>query len=212
MSDSITPTWAADSRQCQYDHLRPRGVCPVNPGGVYPFARRALLRGFNRKKLIVYFVSGLMLKGRQRAQRRDNHLTGAGLRHGLRVVVVPWSAVISDVDRSGVDCAGDCVVGTECGGNRAGPIAERLLDSPMVISPRLVIIRVGQITGASCFSKNSQDSHRYVESLRPVYRFAETPIGTALINSLFGLRLGASFSKHPMHALKCAPNVAIHWK
>ncbi|AMB79605.1 hypothetical protein AV641_11280 [Pseudomonas fragi] len=82
----------------------------------------------------------------------------------------------------------------------------------MVISPRLVIIRVGQITGASCFSKNSQDSHRYVESLRPVYRFAETPIETALINSLFGLRLGASFSKHPMHALKCAPNVAIHWK
>lgn len=77
---------------------------------------RALLRGFNRKTLIVYFVSGLMLKGRQRAQRRDNHLTGAGLRHGLRVVVVPWSAVISDVDRSGVDCAGDCVVGTECGG------------------------------------------------------------------------------------------------
>lgn len=25
---------------------------------------RALLRGLNRKKLIVYFVSGLMLKGR----------------------------------------------------------------------------------------------------------------------------------------------------
>jgi hypothetical protein len=82
----------------------------------------------------------------------------------------------------------------------------------MVISPRLVIIRVGQITGASCLSKNSQDSHRYVEGLRPVYRFAETPIGTALINSLFGLRLGASFSNHPKHALRCAPNVAIHWK
>lgn len=78
---------------------------------------RAMLRGLNRKKLIVYFVSGLMLKGRQRTQRRDNHLTEAGLRHGLRVVVVPWSAVISDVGRSGVDCAGDCVVGTECGGD-----------------------------------------------------------------------------------------------
>lgn len=35
----------------------------------------------------------------------------------------------------------------------AGPIAERLLDLPMVISPRPVIIRVGQITGAPCFLK-----------------------------------------------------------
>lgn len=46
---------------------------------------RASLRGLNRKKLIVHFVSGLILKGRQRTQHRDNHLTGAG----LRVVVVP---------------------------------------------------------------------------------------------------------------------------
>ena len=50
---------------------------------------RASLRGLNRKKLIVHFVPGLILKGRQSTQHRDNHLTGAGLRHGLRVVVVP---------------------------------------------------------------------------------------------------------------------------
>ena len=173
---------------------------------------RASLRGLNRKKLIVHFVPGLILKGRQRTQHRDNHLTGAGLRHGLRVVVVPGAPSYRMLTGAVLMVLATVLSAQSAGGIRAGPIAERLLDSPMVISPRPVIIRVGQITGAPCFLKNSQDSHRYVESLRPVYRFAETPIGTALINSLFGFRLGASFSKHPMHALRCAPNVAIHWK
>ena len=54
--------------------------------------------------------------------------------------------------------------------------------------------------------------HRSAERLRRVYRLAECPVGAILINSPLGLRLGASFSNHPMHALRCAPNVAIHWK
>ncbi|WP_460138654.1 hypothetical protein [Pseudomonas sp. H2_D07] len=166
---------------------------------------RALLRGLSRKKLIVNARSAGIIISLEPVYAMTyawwwlhgapsyRMLTGAVLTGAVLIVL-------------------SIVLSAQSAGNRVGPIAERLLYSPMVISPRLVIIRVGQITGASCFSKNSQDSHRYVESLRPVYRFAETPIGTALINSLFGLRLGASFSKHPMHALKCAPNVAIHWK
>ena len=31
-------------------------------------------------------------------------------------------------------------------------------------------------------------------------------------SELVDLMLGASFSNHPKHALRCAPNVAIHWK
>lgn len=40
--NSIASTWAADSLQCQRDHLRPHGVCPGRPGGVRPFARLSL--------------------------------------------------------------------------------------------------------------------------------------------------------------------------
>ena len=35
---------------------------------------------------------------------------------------------------------------------------------------------------------------------------------TDLERRLLVLRLGASFSNHPKHALKYAPNVAMHWK
>lgn len=44
--------------------------------------------------------------------------------------------------------------------------------------------------------------HRSAESLRPVYRLAESPVGAVLINGMLGLRLGASFSNHPKHALR----------
>ncbi|WP_460106136.1 hypothetical protein [Pseudomonas sp. H2_G10] len=71
---------------------------------------RALLRGLSRKKLIVNARSAGIIISLEPVYAM-----------ALRVVVAPWSAVISDVDRSGVDrsgvdCAVDCVVGTECGG------------------------------------------------------------------------------------------------
>lgn len=41
---------------------------------------------------------------------------------------------------------------------------------------------------------------------------AESPVGAIHINSPLGLKLGASFPNHPKHALKYAPELAIHWK
>lgn len=36
--------------------------------------------------------------------------------------------------------------------------------------------------------------------------------GESRCRRLLGLRLGVSFSNHPKHALKYAPNAAISWK
>lgn len=43
---------------------------------------------------------------------------------------------------------------------------------------------------------------------RPLFGLGESDFERGLL----GLRLGASFSNHPKHALKYAPECAIHWK
>ncbi|SFV02307.1 hypothetical protein SAMN05428951_10930 [Pseudomonas sp. OV546] len=162
---------------------------------------RASLRGLNRKKLIVHFVPGLILKGRQSTQHRDNHLTGAGLRHGLRVVVVPGAPSYRMLTGAVLMVLATVLSAQSAGGIRAGPIAERLLDSPMVISPRPVIIRIGQITGAPCFLKALRiptdmlkASGRSIDSQR---LRSELPLSIACLALGWG---------HPFRSIQCMPS------
>ncbi|CAI8724382.1 hypothetical protein [Pseudomonas sp. IT-P291] len=52
----------------------------------------------------------------------------------------------------------------------------------------------------------------HIEKAIFIPRCLGTAAGEFLRGGLLDLRLGASFSNHPKHALRCAPNVAIHWK
>jgi len=76
---------------------------------------------------------------------------------------------------------------------RANEVTE--VDAHLTVQPltghRIKICLVAQLTALPCYCQGK------------IYPVTDSPLG---------LGLGASFSNPPKHPLRCALNVAIHWK